>query len=302
MSDVSAIAIQSQEGDRALREGDPVQQRVAWRRRLRRLPALLGAVWLAAVVFVAIFAPLLPLHNPSEITNFFSLSPFSKWSEPLGTDALGRSVLSRVAFGARVSLSVSVGGAIIAMLVGGTIGVLVGYFRGIAEHLFEVFANSLLAFPPLVLLIIITTALRPSVFSLILALAATSIPSFARISRATTLSLRNREYVTASRALGSRHLRIIGRELIPSVLLALLPYSIVIVSVLIVAEGSLSFLGLGVPPPTPSWGGMIADGRDSLIDSPFLVFVPGGVLFLTVLSLNLVGDWARTRFQRESAL
>ena len=181
----------------------------------------------------------------------------------------------------------------IGLLFGAALGMLAGYFRGKFEALAMGGMDALLAFPPLVLVLAITAYLGQSVLNLSMTIGFLSIPPFARVARAATLTLAQREFVTAARALGATHARILLRELLPNVALPLLAFFLLAVAVTIVVEGALSFLGLGVPPPTPSWGSMIGEGRESLDIAPWLAFLPAGFMFLTVLSFNVVGDTLR---------
>ena len=163
--------------------------------------------------------------------------------------------------------------------------------------------DTMLAFPPLVLLLAITTVMTQSFRTLIIGLGVVSIPAFARLSRANTLPFAQREFVVAARSMGARHGRILFREILPNVLFPVGSYAFIVLAAIIVGEGSLSFLGLGIPPPQPSWGGMIASGRNLLATDPYLVFLPAMALLLTVFSFNIIGDRARRRFDvRESML
>jgi peptide/nickel transport system permease protein len=272
------------------------------RRRRRDIGAALGATWLVVIVLAAVLADLLPLPAPDAIGDQFSLAPFHSWEHVLGTDQLGREQLSRAIYGARVSLSVAIGATLLGLVVGTFGGMLAGYYRRAADTTFEIVTNVLLAFPPLIFLIALVAALRPSITTLAAGLALVAVPTFARIARANTIAFANREFVTAARAMGATDARILGREVLPNVMLPVMSFALVVAAALVVAEGSLSFLGLGVPPPAPSWGGMIASGREELYDHAHLVLVPGLFFFLTVFSLNRVGDWARGRVGRESAL
>jgi peptide/nickel transport system permease protein len=257
---------------------------------------------LVVIVLAAAFADLLPLAEPDAIGDRFSLAPFEDRSHPLGTDQLGRDQLSRAIHGARVSLSVAIGATLLGLVVGTLAGMLAGYYRRAADTVFDIVTNVLLAFPPLIFLIALVAALRPSIVTLAAGLALVAVPSFARIARANTIAFAERDFVTAARAMGATDARILGREVLPNVLLPIMSFALVGAAALVVAEGSLSFLGLGVPPPAPSWGGMIASGREELYDHAHLVLVPGSFFFLTVFALNRVGDWARGRVGRESAL
>jgi peptide/nickel transport system permease protein len=261
-----------------------------------------AAAWIAIVVLAAAFANFLPIQSPTDMDMLARRMPpdAQHW---LGTDGLGRDILSRLIFGARTSLTVGLLSPLIGLLFGAALGMLAGYFRGKFEALAMGGMDVLLAFPPLVLVLAITAYLGQSVLNLSMTIGFLSIPPFARVARATTLSLAQREFVTAARALGATHARILLRELLPNVLLPLAAFFLLAVAVTIVVEGALSFLGLGVPPPTSSWGSMIGEGRESLDIAPWLAFIPAGVLFLTVLAFNLVGDALRAITDpRENAL
>jgi peptide/nickel transport system permease protein len=244
------------------------------------------------VFAVAIFADVLPLPNPADMDMLERRAAFS-WEHWLGTDGLGRDELSRLIYGARISLIVGIFAPVIGLTIGGALGMLAGYFRGRFESLVVGSMDVLLAFPPLILALAVTAYLGQSIFSLTCIIGALGIPAFMRVARAATLSLARREFVIAAQALGATHARILLRELLPNVLLPLLAFFLLAVAVTIVVEGALSFLGLGVPPPISSWGSMIGEGRESLDVAPRLAFLPAIAMFLTVLSFNLIGDTLR---------
>jgi len=191
---------------------------------------------------------------------------------------------------------------VISLTIGGALGLLAGYFRGRFETLVVGSMDVLLAFPPLILALAITAYLGQSIPNLTIILGVLGIPAFMRVARAATLTLARREFVIAAEALGASHARILLRELLPNVVLPLLAFFLLGVAVIIVAEGALSFLGLGVPPPTASWGSMIGEGRESLEVAPQLAFLPAIAMFLTVLSFNLVGDTLRALTDPRQAL
>lgn len=271
------------------------------RRKRRDIGALLGAAWIGVVVLAAITADWLPLPDPNALSDQYSATPGAD-GHLLGTDSLGRDALSRLVFGARVSMSVAIGATTIAMLIGVTLGMVAGYFRDAVDSTISLLVNFLLSFPPLIFLIALVAALRPSLTTLVLGLALLGIPNFARVARANTIAFADREFVIAARALGARPLRILVRELLVNVMLPIMSLALVVMATLVVAEGALSFLGLGVPPPTPSWGGMLAAGRESLSEFPHLVLIPSVFFFLTVFSFNRLGDWARRRVGRDSSI
>ncbi len=267
---------------------------VAPLRTHRRVGALFiaAAAWIAVIALAAILANLLPIPSPTDIDLLGKRAPPSAehW---LGNDQLGRDVLARLIFGARASLTVGLLAPVIGVTVGGFLGLLAGYFRGRLETFVTGGVDVLLAFPPLVFALAVTTYLGQSILNITLVIGVLNIPAFTRVARAVTLSLAEREFVTAARALGATHLRILLRELLPNVALPLLAFFLLGVAVAIVVEGALSFLGLGVPPPAPSWGSMIGEGRESLDIAPWLAFLPAGVMFLSVLAFNVVGDTLR---------
>lgn len=269
------------------------------RRRRRRLNLGLAFAlgWIAFVLVMAIAASWLPIQSPSAIDFLAKRDPPSA-AHWLGTDNLGRDELSRLIWGARVSLTVGLCAPVIGMTIGGALGLLSGYIRGRFEALVMGCVDVLLAFPPLVLALAITAYLGQSIWHLILILGFLGIPAYTRVARATTLTLTEREFVLAARTLGATHGRILIRELLPNVILPLAAFFLLGVAITIVVEGALSFLGLGVPPPLPSWGVMIGEGRDSLEAAPLLCFIPSAAMFLTVLAFNLAGDSLRGLFDR----
>jgi len=268
-------------------------------RKPRSILVYLSYAWLGVMIGAAIFADLLPLASysipvgpPRQPPQLGSLDLLA------GTDNLGRSMLSRCVYGAQVSLLVGTVAALIGSAIGASIGMLGGYFQKRTDAGIRLLSDTMLAFPPLILLMALTAVFTPGLRTLMAGLSLIIVPSFIRLARANTLSWTAREFVLAARNMGAGHGRILGKEILPNVLPPLLAYLPVIMAALIVAEGSLSFLGLGIPPPTPSWGGMISDGKDSLAGAPHLVFVPAAVIFCTVFALNQAGDHLRGRFDR----
>jgi peptide/nickel transport system permease protein len=254
------------------------------------------------VVVLAITADWIGLPDPSAQELILRRKPPSA-EFLLGTDNLGRDMLSRVIYGARTSLIVGICAPILGFLVGGAIGMSAGYFRGKVDMLAVGFIDILLAFPSLVLALTFTAYLGQSLFNVTLALGILSIPAAARVARANTLAWANRDFVLAARTIGASDWRILTREILPNLLPPMFAFWLVAISVIIVAEGALSFLGLGIPAPQPSWGGMIADGREALDVAPHTALIPAAVMFATVLSLNFVGDMVRNMVDpRRSAL
>jgi peptide/nickel transport system permease protein len=261
----------------------------------------LSIAWLVTIVVCAVLAPVLPLGEASDASKTLAdpirARPDLFSSNPLGTNTLGLDLLARVVYGARVSLTVSTVAVLIGIAIGGVIGVTAGYVRGVFDSVVSVMVNSVLAFPPLVLLLALAAVLDRTARNMALILGVLAIPVFVRLARANALSLAEREFVVAAKAMGARPKRIVLRHLLPNVLPTLATYGLVLVAILIVAEASLSFLGLGIPQPKPSWGNMIAEGENGVFENnPHIVIVPGVALFLTVLSFNLVGERLRRRW------
>ena len=252
----------------------------------------LAAAWIGAIVLAAALANLLPLPSPTDMDMLERRAPASA-AHWLGTDRLGRDMLARLIHGARISLTVGVLAPLIGLLIGGALGILAGYFRGGLETVVVGAVDVLLAFPPLVLALAVTAYLGQTIANLTYIIGILSIPAFTRVARAATLSIAKREFILAARAMGATELRILVRELLPNVVLPLLAFFLLAVAVTIVVEGALSFLGLGVPPPAPSWGSMIGEGRESLETAPRIAFLPAAAMFLTVLAFNVVGDTLR---------
>jgi peptide/nickel transport system permease protein len=263
-------------------------------RRDRKPGALLlvAVGWIALIVLAAALADFLPIGSPTDM-DMLARRALPSAQHLLGTDQFGRDELARLIYGARISLTVGLLAPVIGVTVGGCLGMLAGYFRGRFETLTVAGVDVLLAFPPLVFALAVTAYLGQSILNLTLVIGILGIPAFTRVARAVTLSLSEREFVTAARALGATHTRILLRELLPNVALPLLAFFLLGVAVTIVVEGALSFLGLGVPPPAPSWGSMIGEGRESLDLAPWLAFLPAGFMFATVLAFNIVGDTLR---------
>ncbi|MGH9032192.1 MAG: ABC transporter permease [Acidimicrobiia bacterium] len=259
------------------------------RRRRREVGLWLALGWMALVVLLAVLAPVLPLDDP------LALDPGAVRQAPrsshwLGTDNLSRDLLARLAEGARVSLLVGFVSAGLATVVGSLLGLLAGYFRGWRETLIMGWMDIMLAAPALLMVIVLTSFLGPGVRNIILAISVLAVPAFARVARAQTLAYAEREFVKAARTLGATRRRIIFREIAPNIAPTIAAYFLVTVSVAIVVEGSLSFLGLGLSRERPTWGGMINDGRTFLSSSLHISLVPAATMFLTVLSLNSLGE------------
>lgn len=255
----------------------------------------LATIWLVVVLICAVFADLLPVQDPlrPDVINKLALPGPEHW---LGTDGLGRDTLARLVHGARVSVTISVTAVAIGMVVGGFLGIIAGFFRGRTETVLMTIINIILAFPALVLLLVLLAFVGRSLVVISLIVGFLSIPIYTRVARATTLAVAEREFVRAARTMGAKNSRVLAREILPNVVLPVAAFGLVAMGVVIVLEGTLAFLGLSVQQPAPTWGGMIFDGKRYLNEAAHVVLIPSIAMFLTVLSLNLVGDALRTRF------
>ena len=267
--------------------------------RLRRdLPALAGLGVIAAAVVVAAFAPALAPSDPVKNRLLDRLTP-PMWAQggsprhPLGTDTLGRDVLSRLLHGARISLTVGLAAVLVAGVVGVGLGLVAGYRGGWADDLLMRLGDIQLAFPVLLLGVAVIAVLGASLINMILVLGASGWVTYARIARGETLSLKERDFVAAARALGAPARHVVVRHLLPNVLPSLMVVATFSVARTIIAEASLSFLGLGLPPPAPSWGAMLDEGRNYVTTGWWLALFPGLAILLLVLAINLCGDWLR---------
>ena len=268
-------------------------------RGIRTRPqAAIAFAFLVLVVIAALFAPQLAPHDPTAQSLRMRLLP--PWplpgnvpAHPLGTDPLGRDLLSRVLFGASISLLVGVGAVALQATIGVIIGLVAGFYRGWADQLAMRIADVQQSVPFLVIVVAVAAVVGPSLRNIVLVLGVTGWVTYGRVVRAQVLSLMENEYVSAARALGAADGRLMLRHLLPNLIAPITVIGTLTISAMILIEASLSFLGLGVPPPTPTWGGMVADGRNYLADAPWVSLVPGAAIFATVLAINLVGDALR---------
>jgi peptide/nickel transport system permease protein len=262
-------------------------------RRLRQTRLVnFGLVILGIVVLCAIFAPVISPYDPLK-QDYLAIAQAPSSAHWLGTDDLGRDVLSRIIYGSRVSLQVGAISVVIAVVFGAVLGLLSGYVGGVVDEVIMRFVDSVQAFPGLILALGLTAALGPSIRNVMIAIGFISSPTIARLARAQTLSIRESEYVAAARVSGASASRIISRHIWPNATSPIIVQATLLVATAIVTEASLSFLGVGVQPPTPSWGSMLRTGSQYLEVAPWLAFAPGVAIFLTVLSFNFIGDGLR---------
>jgi peptide/nickel transport system permease protein len=275
-------------------------------RRVRRLLSVVGRSraatlgWAILILFVlaALVGPFLAPDDPTKQNLRLRMEPptFSLQADgfhPMGTDQLGRDIFSRVIYGSRISLMIGVSVVVTGGVLGCGLGVAAGFYGGWADRIIMRLVDIYLAFPFILLALIVIAVLGTSLRNLILVLALTGWVSYARVIRSEALALREREFVVAARVMGASGSAILGRHILPNVYPSLIVLASLEVGAVVIQEGSLSFLGLGVQPPTPSWGRMLAEGRDYIATAWWLATFPGLALVLLVLSVNLVGDWLR---------
>ncbi len=251
-----------------------------------------GALFVAMFIAVALAAPVVAPYDPAaqDIEHFES--PPSR-THLFGTDPFGRDILSRVIWGGRISLLVGVVVVIIATAVGGTMGIVAGYAGGALDRLLNFVIEMLMAVPLLLLALAFIAVLGPGLTNVMVAIGVGSVPMFARVLRAETRGIRERDYVLAAEAVGASQARILLRYIVPNLASSLIVLVTTRIATAMLSEASLSFLGIGIRPPTPSWGVMVAEGRGYLELAPWIALIPGFVIMLTVLSFNLVGDGLR---------
>ena len=252
----------------------------------------IGLGLFALVCLAALLAPAIAPHDPLDQNILKRLQGPSAdyW---LGTDAYGRDILSRILWGARISLVIGLVAISSALVIGTAIGLVAGYFGGRLDIVVMQVMDVLLAFPALILGLIVVAMLGPSVTNLAIAIALTAIPPFARIARAPTIAVKEREFVEAGRSLGYSHLRLMGGHILPNILPEVLVMGSLWLATAIRVEASLAFIGLGVAPPTATWGGMIREGFENILDSFWLAFFPSVAILVVVFALNLLGDGLR---------
>jgi ABC-type dipeptide/oligopeptide/nickel transport system permease subunit len=287
-----------------VRRADPVdlvlpaagaQQRVASRARLRRwLPIGIGLAMAVVMIVAAAAAPLIaPLSPSAQFSDAVLKGPGAVERHLLGTDEFGRDILSRIIWGARVSLQVGLASVLFAFVLGVPLGIVAGVRGGHLETVIMRCADMLMAFPTLLLALIIVTALGGSLVNEILAIGVALTPNFLRLARSLALTIREQDYILAARALGTGQLRVMVRHVFPNTVYALVVVATLYIATAIRTEAGLSFLGLGIPPPTPSWGNILSEGRQYIKCCPWITTFSGLAIMVAVLAFNLVGDALR---------
>ena len=263
-----------------------------WRRVRRRPPALAGAVVILCFLALAMAAPWLAIANPLK-TDWSQIRKPPSWAHPFGTDDLGRDTFSRVVWGTRVSMQAGVFAVLLAILIGVPVGLVAGYYRGKIDQLIMRLTDAWLSFPFLILAIGLVTILGPSLVNATVAIGLGATPTYIRLTRGLVLSTQEEDFVHGARALGAGDVRVMSRHILPNIWSALVVQATVSIPAAIIAEAILSFLGLGVQPPTPSWGTMLNAAQQFLETAPWMAWWPGLAIFLLALSFNLAGDGLR---------
>ncbi len=294
----TGLSLHSKRAQRAARGGMSGQFADLGRSFVRSRLALIGAAMLAVVLVLALCAPLLAPHDPTRQNLVKTLMP-PMWAAggspefPLGTDHFGRDILSRVLYGANASFQAAGFAAVFALLLGVAVGLFAGFYRGWIDVVLMRIVDVFLAFPLILMALSLAAILGPSLRNLVIVMGITGWMVYARVTRAAVISLRDREFVQAAFAVGATKLHIVVRHLLPNIVapaLVLLTFGF---AQFIIMESALSFLGLGIPPPTPTWGRMLNDARDYLVAAPWQMISPGLAIMFTVLSVNFIGDGLR---------
>ncbi|NYE57035.1 nickel transporter permease [Carboxydothermus ferrireducens] len=263
------------------------------KRLLKNKAAVVGLIIVLLLLFTAIFAPVLAPYDPIKDGSLQNrLKPPSS-EHLLGTDKLGRDILSRIIFGARISVEIGVISVGLALIVGTLMGLIAGYYGGFLDSLLMRIVDIILAFPSILLAIAITSVLGPSLNNAMIAVGIVMVPSFARVVRSTVLSLKEMEFVEAARAVGANDFTILFRHILPNSMAPIIVQGTMNIGTAILDAAGLSFLGLGAQPPTPEWGAMLVDARELLVKAPWVAFFPGLAIMLNVLGFNLLGDGLR---------
>ncbi|GED70863.1 peptide ABC transporter substrate-binding protein [Brevibacillus reuszeri] len=264
-----------------------------WRRLLKNKLALVGMIIIAIMIIFSVFAPLIATHPPNAMDLANSLSEPGVDGHILGTDNYGRDLFSRIIYGTQISLIVGIFAIGLGGVIGTLLGLVAGYYGGKWDAIIMRLMDGLFAFPFILLSIALMTVLGAGLFNVILAIGVANIPGFARIVRGQVLAVKEEEYIEVTRSLGANHSRIIFHHILPNCMAPIIVYATMNVAGAIISEAALSFLGLGVQPPTASWGSILKDGKDFLVLSPHMATFSGLAILLSVLGFNLFGDGLR---------
>ncbi|WP_078550470.1 ABC transporter permease [Litchfieldia alkalitelluris] len=263
------------------------------RKLLRNRFAALGLIVILLLVLTAIFAPFFATHSPNSMDVTKTLLGPGKEGHILGTDSYGRDIYSRIVYGARISLIVGISAVLFGAVLGSALGIISGYFGGRTDSIIMRIMDGMMAFPFILLAIVLMTVLGQGLVNVIIAIGISNIPGFARVVRGQVLNVKEAEYIEVTRSLGAKHGRIIFKHIVPNSIAPLIVYATMGIAGAIISEAALSFLGLGVQPPTASWGSMLQEGKNFLVLSPELATFSGLAILITVLGINLFGDGLR---------
>jgi peptide/nickel transport system permease protein len=263
------------------------------RKLLRNRFAAIGLFVILLLIVTAIFAPLFATHDPYDMDVTKTLLGPGEFGHILGTDSFGRDIFSRIVYGARISLIVGIAAVLFGAVLGSLLGLISGYFGGKTDTIIMRIMDGMMAFPFILLAIVLMTVLGQGLVNVILAIGISNIPGFARVVRGQVLTVKESEYIEVTRSLGAKHGRIIFKHVVPNSIAPLIVYATMSVAGAIISEASLSFLGLGVQPPTASWGSMLQEGKNFLVLSPELATFSGLAILITVLGINIFGDGLR---------
>lgn len=280
------------EEDKVVKRKKTSQLMEVWKRLKRNKLALAGLFVIIILILVAVFADFIAPYPYAE-QNLKAAFQFPSSKHIFGTDEFGRDIFSRIIFGSRISFEVGFIAVSIAVVTGGVLGAIAGYYGGVIDNLIMRFMDIALSIPQILLAIAIVAALGPSLANLMIAVGISSIPGYARIVRASVLSIKGQEFVEAARAAGSSNGRIIFRHIIPNVLAPIIVQATLGVALAILTAAGLSFIGLGIQPPTPEWGSMLSGGRGYIRDYSYMTLFPGLAIVVTILALNVLGDGLR---------
>lgn len=270
----------------------PPSQNRSWAKFKRNRSAMLGAAIVLFFVLVAVLAPFLSSHDPIKVS-FTAIRKAPSLAHWFGTDELGRDIFSRMVFGARASLLAGMCSVLIALAVGVPFGLLAGYFGGWIDGCISRVTEALFSVPFLILAIALAAFLGPSLVNAMIAIGVSAAPLFIRLARGQVLAIKNEDYVQSTRSLGASNRRIILRHILPNIMPALIVQATILIASAIIAEASLSFLGLGLQPPNPSWGSMLNTAKNFMTQAPWMSILPGSAIFLVVFGFNLLGDGLR---------
>ncbi|ASY38290.1 glutathione ABC transporter permease GsiD [Taylorella equigenitalis] len=259
----------------------------------KQTPAIIAGLFILFIVVIAILAPWIVPYDPENFFDYDKLNQPPSWEHWMGVDSLGRDIMSRIIMGARISLAAGFISVALGMIFGTVLGLLAGYYEGWIDRLVMRLSDVLLAFPGILLAIGVIAVLGPSMLNVIIAVAVFSVPTFARLVRGNTLSLKNMTYVEAARSIGASDFTILFKHILPGTISPIVIYATMRIGTSIITAASLSFIGMGAQPPTPEWGAMLNEARSDMVLAPHVALFPSLAIFFTVLAFNILGDGLR---------